>query len=113
MSAGLEASTVTPGSTLPDVSRATPAIPLACCADAAGARARLNARVPAIRNPGFVHFMESLLDGDRWPRTRGVVGSSTLLPEGCQRSAEGGAAMLAGPAALNAAIKNRSARRTS
>src|SRR2546430_2316883 len=65
MSAGLDASTVTPGSTLPDVSRATPAIPLACCADAAGAKARLNARAPAIRNPGFVHFIESLLDRDR------------------------------------------------
>ena len=36
MSAGLEASTVTPGSTAPDVSLTTPAIPLAdaCCADA-------------------------------------------------------------------------------
>ena len=36
MSAGLEASTVTPGSTPPDASLTTPAIPLddACCADA-------------------------------------------------------------------------------
>ena len=37
MRAGLAASTVTPGSTAPDVSLTTPAIPLAvpCCADAA------------------------------------------------------------------------------
>src|SRR6266550_1821216 len=103
MSAGLDASTVTPGSTLPDVSRATPAIPLACCADAAGAKARLNARAPAIRNPGFVHFIESLLDRDRWRCTRGVVVAAR----------KAGRPMLAGPAAWNAAIKNRSARRAS
>src|SRR5712691_7246756 len=37
--AGLAASTVTPGSTPADVSLTTPAIPLACCADAvAGTR---------------------------------------------------------------------------
>src|SRR5262249_38807527 len=35
INAGLAASTVTPGSTAPDVSRTTPAMPLACCADAA------------------------------------------------------------------------------
>src|SRR3989442_793695 len=35
--AGLAASTVTPGSTAPDVSFTTHAIPLACCAHAAGA----------------------------------------------------------------------------
>src|SRR4030095_1212158 len=36
ISAGLDASTVTPGNTAPDVSLTTPAIPLAdvCCADA-------------------------------------------------------------------------------
>ena len=32
ISAGLAASTVTPGSTAPDVSLTSPAIPLACCA---------------------------------------------------------------------------------
>ena len=36
MSAGLAASTVTPGMTAPDASRATPAIALASCAHAAG-----------------------------------------------------------------------------
>src|SRR5580765_5571290 len=34
MSAGLAASTETPGSTPPDASRTVPAMPLACCADA-------------------------------------------------------------------------------
>src|SRR5438477_6906720 len=33
ISAGLEASTVTPGSTAPVASLTTPAIPLACCAE--------------------------------------------------------------------------------
>src|SRR5205823_13398528 len=80
VTAELNAWTVTQGSTLPDVSRATPAIPLACCADAAGAKARPNARAPAIRNPGFVHFIESLLDRDRWRCTRGVVVARGLLP---------------------------------
>src|SRR5437016_4189201 len=52
ISAGLAASTVTPGSTAPDVSFTTPAIPLACCAHALGARSRelANARTRALTN---------------------------------------------------------------
>ncbi len=37
MSAGLAASTVTPGIARPSLSLTTPAMPLACCAHAAGA----------------------------------------------------------------------------
>ena len=39
ISAGLAASTVTPGSTAPEASRTTPAMPLALCASAASGRA--------------------------------------------------------------------------
>src|SRR3977135_3638559 len=49
MSAGLEASTVTPGRTAPELSLTTPAIPLAvaCCADAA--RGSSSAHMIAVR----------------------------------------------------------------
>src|SRR5262245_42571699 len=62
MSAGLDPSTVTPGSTLPDMSRATPAMPLACCAEAVIGMNTMSTRAPA-RNPDVVPFMMS--PGDR------------------------------------------------
>src|SRR5262245_31492064 len=51
MSAGLDASTVTPGSTAPDVSLTTPAMPLAdaCCADANDGSSRTPVMMPAPR----------------------------------------------------------------
>ena len=74
MRAGLAASTVTPGSTAPDVSLTTPAIPLAdaCCADAIDGSSRVQ---------------DHATPKPRWVRT---IGSSCLvafeLPMLCVRA---------------------------
>src|SRR5437667_8259321 len=59
--AGLAASTVTPGSTAPDVSFTTPAMPLACWAPAAGANTSIPARATKLRPASFLRTMIVLL----------------------------------------------------
>src|SRR5688572_21237522 len=55
--AGLAASTVTPGSTPPDVSLTTPAMPLACCAHALGASSR---KLASTKTPVHAKLVRSL-----------------------------------------------------
>jgi hypothetical protein len=65
MRAGLAASTVTPGKTAPDVSRMTPAIPLACCAETtAGSRRHAHNR-PADLSALNTNIQHLLLERSR------------------------------------------------
>src|SRR6266852_6776108 len=56
--AGLAASTVTPGSTPPDVSLTTPAIPLACCAHVADGNSTTQARATRLAPATLVHAFD-------------------------------------------------------
>src|SRR6266852_3866119 len=56
--AGLAASTVTPGSTPPDVSLTTPAIPLACCAHVTDGNSTTQARATRLAPATLVHAFD-------------------------------------------------------
>src|SRR5437879_2913723 len=58
MSAGLLASTVTPGRTAPDVSLTTPAMPLACCAEAGVGRRSTDVRATTVVPITIVRTMD-------------------------------------------------------
>ena len=85
MSAGLEASTVTPGSTAPDVSLTTPAIPLACacCADATrGGSSNVQATTMHTPKPLWVRTIGSSFCHALWRS-----GLPTLAMYECRRDA--------------------------
>src|SRR5262245_55707506 len=72
MRAGLAASAVTPGSTAPDVSRTTPAIPLAdaCCADTVPGSTDAHITMPRPRTTTPLRTMRSLLLDVPFPNCR-------------------------------------------
>src|SRR5690348_5771590 len=91
MSAGLAASTVTPGRTAPDESRTTPAIPLPrCCADAADGKMTAHAaamtETPRTRGTNIDGLPP--IAPDRVPSVRQAAGvSATTAGGACTRPA--------------------------
>src|SRR5205823_4433689 len=81
--AGLAASTVTPGSTPPDVSLTTPATPLACCAEATTAH-NSDVTSAALTRPCLIIASAPLIrrkeKGERATNTYALPPSSYLLP---------------------------------
>src|SRR5436309_2849247 len=91
MSAGLAASTVTPGRTAPVVSLTTPAMVAACCAEAAKAmdNVKIAAIAPDITNlPRSIAASSGHLRHDSCPALHELPGDSQHHDVGSPRAAE-------------------------